>query len=29
MIAVDGRYSGIEVLVDLSGRERYVFATRA
>ena len=29
MIAVDGRYSGIEVLLDLSGRERYVFATRA
>ena len=29
MIAVDGRYSGIEVLLDFSGRERYVFATRA
>ena len=29
MIAVDGRYSGVEVLLDLSGRERYVFATRA
>ena len=29
MIAVDGRYSGIEVQADLFGRERYVFATRA
>jgi len=29
MIAVDGRYSGVEVLLDLSGRERFVFATRA
>jgi release factor glutamine methyltransferase len=29
MIAVDGRYSGIEVQVDLFGRERYVFATRS
>ena len=29
MIAVDGRYSGIEVLLDLTGRERFVFATRA
>jgi release factor glutamine methyltransferase len=29
MIAVDGRYSGVEVLLDLTGRERFVFATRA
>jgi release factor glutamine methyltransferase len=29
MIAVDGRYSGVEVLFDLTGRERFVFATRA
>jgi release factor glutamine methyltransferase len=26
MIAVDGRYDGIEVLLDLTGRERFVFA---
>lgn len=29
MIAVDNRYSGVEVLLDLTGRERFVFATRA
>ena len=29
VIAVDGRYSGVEVLFDLTGRERFVFATRA
>lgn len=29
MIAIDGRYSGVEVLLDLTGRERFVFATRA
>jgi release factor glutamine methyltransferase len=29
MVAVDGRYSGVEVVVDLTGRERFVFATRA
>jgi release factor glutamine methyltransferase len=29
MIAVDGRYSGVEALLDLTGRERFVFATRA
>jgi release factor glutamine methyltransferase len=29
MIAVDGRYSGIEALLDLTGRERFVLATRA
>jgi release factor glutamine methyltransferase len=29
MIAVDGRYSGVEVLLDLTGRERFVFATCA
>jgi release factor glutamine methyltransferase len=29
MAAVDGRYSGVEVLLDLTGRERFVFATRA
>jgi release factor glutamine methyltransferase len=29
MIAVDGRYSGVEVGFDLTGRERFVFATRA
>ena len=29
MIAVDGRYAGVEVLLDLTGRERFVFATRA
>jgi release factor glutamine methyltransferase len=28
MIAVDGRYSEIEVLLDLTGRERFVFALR-
>lgn len=28
MIAVDGRYSDIEVLLDLTGRERFVFARR-
>jgi len=28
MIAVDGRYSEIEVLLDLTGRERFVFARR-
>jgi len=28
MIAVDGRYEGIEVLLDLTGRERFVFARR-
>ena len=27
-IAVDGRYDGIEVLLDLTGRERFVFARR-
>ncbi|MGI8401864.1 MAG: peptide chain release factor N(5)-glutamine methyltransferase [Gemmatimonadaceae bacterium] len=29
MIAVDGRYSEVEVLLDLTGRERFVFARRA
>jgi len=29
MVAVDRRYSGVEVLLDLTGRERFVFATRA
>ena len=29
MIAVDGRYSGVEVLLDMTGRERFVFATCA
>jgi hypothetical protein len=29
MAAVDGRYAGVEVLLDLTGRERFVFATRA
>jgi release factor glutamine methyltransferase len=29
MIAVDGRYFEVEVLVDLTGRERFVFARRA
>ena len=29
MIAVDGRYTEIEVLLDLTGRERFVFARRA
>jgi release factor glutamine methyltransferase len=28
MIAVDGRYGEIEVLLDLTGRERFVFARR-
>jgi release factor glutamine methyltransferase len=28
MVAVDGRYDGIEVLLDLTGRERFVFARR-
>ena len=28
MVAVDGRYSGVEVLLDLTGRERFVLATR-
>ena len=28
MIAVDGRYSEIEVLLDFTGRERFVFARR-
>jgi release factor glutamine methyltransferase len=28
MIAVDGRYGDIEVLLDLTGRERFVFARR-
>jgi hypothetical protein len=29
MLAVDGRYSEIEVLLDLTGRERFVFARRS
>jgi release factor glutamine methyltransferase len=29
MIAVDGRYFEVEVLLDLTGRERFVFARRA
>jgi release factor glutamine methyltransferase len=29
MIAVDGRYSEVEALLDLTGRERFVLATRA
>jgi release factor glutamine methyltransferase len=29
MIAVDGRYNGVEVLLDLTGRERFVLARRA
>lgn len=29
MVAVDRRYSGVEVGLDLTGRERFVFATRA
>jgi release factor glutamine methyltransferase len=29
MISVDGRYKDIEVLLDFSGRERFVFARRA
>ncbi|HET9636644.1 MAG TPA: peptide chain release factor N(5)-glutamine methyltransferase [Gemmatimonadaceae bacterium] len=28
MIAVDGRYNDVEVLLDLTGRERFVFARR-
>jgi release factor glutamine methyltransferase len=28
MVAVDGRYTEIEVLLDLTGRERFVFARR-
>jgi release factor glutamine methyltransferase len=28
MIAVDGRYTEVEVLLDLTGRERFVFARR-
>jgi release factor glutamine methyltransferase len=28
MVAVDGRYEDIEVLLDLTGRERFVFARR-
>ncbi|MFL5486037.1 MAG: peptide chain release factor N(5)-glutamine methyltransferase [Gemmatimonadaceae bacterium] len=28
MVAVDGRYADIEVLLDLTGRERFVFARR-
>jgi release factor glutamine methyltransferase len=28
MIAVDGRYADVEVLLDLTGRERFVFARR-
>jgi release factor glutamine methyltransferase len=28
IIAVDGRYAEIEVLLDLTGRERFVFARR-
>jgi release factor glutamine methyltransferase len=28
MISVDGRYTGVEVLLDLTGRERFVFARR-
>ena len=29
MLAVDGRYRDVEVLLDLTGRERFVFARRA
>lgn len=29
LIAVDGRYAQVEVLLDLTGRERFVFARRA
>jgi release factor glutamine methyltransferase len=29
MIAVDGRYAEVDVLLDLTGRERFVFARRA
>ncbi|HKR08929.1 MAG TPA: hypothetical protein VJS39_07065, partial [Gemmatimonadaceae bacterium] len=28
MISVDGRYNGVEVLLDLTGRERFVLARR-
>jgi release factor glutamine methyltransferase len=28
MVSVDGRYSDVEVLLDLTGRERFVFARR-
>jgi methylase of polypeptide subunit release factors len=28
MVAVDGRYADVEVLLDLTGRERFVFARR-
>jgi len=28
MVAVDGRYTRVEVLLDLTGRERFVFARR-
>jgi hypothetical protein len=28
MIAVDGHYTDVEVLLDLTGRERFVFARR-
>lgn len=29
MVSVDGRYTEVEVLLDLTGRERFVFARRA
>lgn len=29
MVSVDGRYDDVEVLLDLTGRERFVFARRA
>jgi release factor glutamine methyltransferase len=29
MISVDGRYTDVEVLLDLTGRERFVLARRA
>lgn len=29
MVSVDGRYSEVEVLLDLTGRERFVFARRS
>jgi len=28
MVSVDGRYTEVEVLLDLTGRERFVFARR-
>jgi methylase of polypeptide subunit release factors len=28
MVAVDGRYAEVDVLLDLTGRERFVFARR-